>query len=155
MLHLLSIEHSRQEKPANCLAACAQMALRHIDIAATQDQLNQLLGLTEAGIPASRIKRLAQQGVNVVYATGDDSILRNTIEQGIPLIAFLATGDLPNWYVSLRHAVLVVGFDDADVYLHDPAFPSAPIPVNWDDFLLAWSEFDYAYAVISPKRWVQ
>jgi hypothetical protein len=33
--------------------------------------------------------------------------------------------------------------------VNDPAFDSAPHPIPLDRFLLAWSEFDYEYAVIT------
>ena len=32
--------------------------------------------------------------------------------------------------------------------MNDPAFDSAPISVPVDEFLLAWCEFEYKYAVI-------
>jgi hypothetical protein len=64
----------------------------------------------------------------------------------------LLTGDLPYWSANLRHAVLVVGYDDVAVYLNDPAYPVAPQSVGWGDFMLAWSEFDYRYALLEPAR---
>jgi hypothetical protein len=33
-------------------------------------------------------------------------------------------------------------------YFNDPAFDDAPVSVPLQNFLLAWSEFDYEYAVI-------
>ena len=131
------------------MVACAQMALLHIGIRRPQSELNRLLGLTQAGIPAPRIRRLAELGAYVEYEIGDEHALRGAVDRGFPLIAFLITGDLPYWAISLRHAVLVVGYDDAIVYLNDPAFSDSPKHAGWGDFLLAWSEFDYRYAQIT------
>lgn len=151
LLRLLPVEHCRQEAQTACLTACAQMALRHIGIHQSQAQLNRLLDLTPVGIPAPRIRRLQRLGVHVAYATGDEDTIRRAIERGIPPIVFLLTGDLPYWNISLRHAVLVVGYDDAHVYLRDPAYPDGPQKVGWGDFVLAWSEFDYRYATLEPQ----
>ena len=68
---------------------------------------------------------------------------------GQPCIVFVRTGDLPYWSYATSHAVVVVGIDDDNVYLNDPYFEKAPQRVSHDEFLLAWSEFDYTYAVIS------
>ncbi len=42
----------------------------------------------------------------------------------------------------------MTGLDDELIYLHDPYFPDAPKEVQRDEFLLAWLEQDYWYAVI-------
>lgn len=130
------------------MAACTQMALQHIHIHQSQPQLNQLLGLSETGVPAARVRRLSRLGVSVIYTTGDETALRTAIDRGLPPIVFLSTGDLPYWQSNLRHAVLVVGYDDAAVYLNDPVFGEASQQVSWGDFMLAWSEFDYRYALL-------
>jgi ABC-type bacteriocin/lantibiotic exporter with double-glycine peptidase domain len=145
---LLSIEHRRQEERTGCLAACAQMALEVIGIRQSQQDLNRMLGMTEAGTPSPRVKRLNRQGVAVVYDTGDEHVLRTAIDRGLPPIVFLLSGDLPYWRVNLRHAVLMVGYSEDEVFLNDPAFADSPKGVSWGDFLLAWSEFDYRYALV-------
>ena len=108
----LVVEHFLQEEAQGCLAACAQIALQFLDIRRSQKELNHLLGLTAVGTPASRILRLAQLGVTVTYDSGHEQLISATIEQGLPLIVFIFTGDLPYWQANLRHAVLVVGFDE-------------------------------------------
>ncbi len=148
MPRLLSVEHHQQVERAGCLAACAQMALQHIGVSQSQAQLNRLLGLTPAGVPSSRIQRLNGLAAKVVYTSGDETALKEAINRGIPPIIFVDTGELPYWKVRLRHAVLVVGYDEAQVYLNDPDQHIAPIAVSWGDLMLAWSEFDYKYALI-------
>ena len=44
--------------------------------------------------------------------------------------------------VVARSSLRVVGFDDVQVYLNDPAFANAPQMVLWDSFLAAWAEYD-------------
>lgn len=46
------------------------------------------------------------------------------------------------------HVVVAVGFDEAQVYLNDPAFADAPQVTPWDSFLAAWAEYDEAAIVI-------
>lgn len=53
------------------------------------------------------------------------------------------------WDVNVRHALLVVGYDDTHFYLNDPAFADAPKRVMIDELMLAWLEFDYIYALIT------
>jgi ABC-type bacteriocin/lantibiotic exporter with double-glycine peptidase domain len=149
-MQLLPVEHHRQEQRTGCLAACAQMALQVLGIQRSQQELNHLLDLTDMGVPAPRIQRLNRLGVVVDYGTGDEYILRNAINRGLPPIVFLLSGDLPYWQVDLRHAVLVVGYSEDDIFVNDPAFSDSPKQVSWGDFLLAWSEFDYKYALIQP-----
>jgi uncharacterized protein YvpB len=66
----------------------------------------------------------------------------------LPCIIFLKTEILPHWQIEDAHAVVLVGLADETVYINDPAFDGAPVSVPLQNFLLAWSEFDYEYAVI-------
>jgi uncharacterized protein YvpB len=45
--------------------------------------------------------------------------------------------------------VVVAGYDDDHVYVYDPYFDDAPKAVALGDFMLAWLEMSYRYAVIS------
>ena len=132
----LRVEHRRQGEAAGCLAACAQMVLQFIGLRQSQQELNRLLGLMQVGTPSSHIQRLNRLGVTVVYSVGDEGTLRKAIEQGVPPIVFLSTGDLPHWNVDLRHAVVVIGYSEEHIFLNDPAFAESPKQVNWGDFCL-------------------
>ncbi len=94
----LPVRHVRQEEASGCLAACAQMALDCIGVRTTQQELNRILLLTEAGVPASRIQLLNRFDVEVIYASGDDTALRAAVDQELPAIVFLFTGDCPTGY---------------------------------------------------------
>jgi ABC-type bacteriocin/lantibiotic exporter with double-glycine peptidase domain len=148
---LLAVEHCIQESGAGCLAACGQMALRYVGIEQSQRRLNQLLGLTSIGVPYPHLKRLAQLGVQVVMDAGNQARIRQEIDNNVPVVAFLFTGDLPYWHDNTPHALVIVGYDGINCYVNDPAFSVAPQVVLWGDFLLAWSEMDYTYAIITPQ----
>ena len=149
-MRLLQVEHCTQEIGAGCLAACVQMALRYIKIEQSQRYLNQLLGLTSIGVPYTNISRLTRLGVQVSLQGGDQLQIQQAIERNFPAITFLFTGDLPYWQNNTSHAVVIVGYDDTSCYINDPAFAVAPQRVQWDEFMLAWSEMDYAFTMITP-----
>ena len=44
--------------------------------------------------------------------------------------------------------VVVVGLTADTILVNDPSFDNAPIRVPLDEFLLAWCEFEYKYAII-------
>jgi ABC-type bacteriocin/lantibiotic exporter with double-glycine peptidase domain len=146
---LLAIEHTPQEVDAGCLAACCQMLLARLGISVSQEELNQLFELTPLGVPLSRLTRLEQYGVQVaIHHDGDWDALRRAIDQDLPSIVFVRTQQLSYWTQDTQHALLISGYDDLDVLLHDPAFPNAPQRVLADELMLAWDEFDNVYAHI-------
>ena len=53
--------------------------------------------------------------------------------------------------VDTPHAVVLASLvDDEEAYLFDPGVDDAPQKVTAGNLMLAWSPFDYAYAVITP-----
>jgi hypothetical protein len=49
------------------------------------------------------------------------------------------------------HAVVLVGLIGEQVYLLDPAVDQTPVIISSADLLLAWSYFDYTYAVVTVE----
>ena len=146
----LSINHRQQEASVGCLAACAQMALEHINVSVRQRRLNRLFGLTDMGVPWPRVARLSQLGVQVSLETGEEAQLQQAIDRNLPPIIFVRTGELTTyWDADLQHAILMVGYDEQSVFLNDPAFSTAPQQISWGELLLAMVEFDYSFAVIT------
>ncbi len=151
-MRLLPVEHVQQEEEANCLAACAHMALTYLGVRASQRRLNRQLGLRSGGIPYSRLMRLEQYGVDVWLQSGDETRLYAAIDAHSPPILFVRTNELRSyWQIDTRHALLVIGYDDTHFFLNDPAFSDAPKRVLVDELMLAWLEFDYNYATITPR----
>jgi uncharacterized protein YvpB len=61
------------------------------------------------------------------------------------------TADLPYWDYGTDHALVVVGFDEQNIYVNDPAFDNHPIPISVIEFELAWMAFDYRYSLITHQ----
>lgn len=151
----LPVPHLQQRAPGECLAACAAMVLAYLNFPVDYDRLLKLLRIKgEIGTAASNIHNLAQLGINVIYEQGTFAKLESHLSNNSPCIASVRTGELPYWNgENLLHAVLIVGLDNHDVYLNDPAFPNAPAQVTRGDFDLAWLDRDEFYAVLTlPKR---
>lgn len=126
------------------------MTLARLGITVSQDELNRLFELTPVGVPTSRLKRVEQYGIQVSIQKGGslDDLLQ-AIDQDITPIVFIRTGQLSYWPEDTQHAVLVNGYDDSDLLLNDPAFPTAPQRVSADELMLAWDEFDNSYAILT------
>lgn len=127
------------------------MVLDYHQLAIDYNQLLSLLQVQWFGARTSNIRTLSRLNVQVVYEEGTLEKLRDHLLNDYPPIVFVSTQDLPYWDRRTQHAVVVVGLDDHYIYLNDPAFVSAPIPVPRADFELAWFERDRLYAVILPR----
>ena len=125
------------------------MVLNHLNLSIEYPRLLQLLKIKPFGAPASNIRQLEQLGLVVNYRITDVVGLESMLAQGWPIIVFVRTGDLPYWEYRADHALVVVGYDDANIYVNDPNFSDAPISVPRGDFELAWLERDYYYALIT------
>ena len=117
-----------------------------------QADIADWLGTRGVGTPASRIQRLAQRGFDVVYRTGSLAELESWIARKVPCILFVRTGELPYWQVDTPHAVVLAGIEAENAYLLDPAVETAPAIVPLGDLILAWSHFEYTYAVLTVNR---
>lgn len=147
---LLPITHYRQRSDSDCLAACAAMALQHLDLSFDYDYVLQLLEVKPFGTAGHNLKNLTVLGVQVVYTEGTLDEVKAYLVDGFPCIALVRTGHLHYWTYSTNHALLVVGFDEQTVYVNDPSFEQAPQRIPLDEFHLAWLEFDYRYGVLKP-----
>jgi len=142
----LNVPLVRQRVDGQCVPASAAMILEYMGIAPDYEQLLELLGTTGAGTPSFFVRKLEVLGITVVYKHGTFQELHSHLMNNRPCVAFVATAELPYWESSTNHAVVVVGLDDETIYVNDPAFPDAPIPVPKADFDLAWLERDEYYA---------
>ena len=149
---LLSVPHLLQRSDGDCLAACVAMVLAYLDRVMDYAALLSLLKIRPHGAPAGNIRRLASLNLNVVYSKTDMVGLEAMLQQGHPVIVFVRTGELPYWTYSTDHALLVVGYDESQLYVNDPYYSEAPIAVPRGDFELAWLEHDYRYALITSIR---
>lgn len=148
--NLLSVIHVHQQHDADCLAACAAMVLAYIDVDIQYGRLLRVLDIQEHGTPGRNLTRLTRIGVEVIYREGTMGILEEIIASGRPCITFVRTDFLHYWTYATDHAVVVVGIDDENVLLYDPAFARHPMRITKLEFELAWIEFDYRYCLIEP-----
>lgn len=153
MANVLSLPHHPQKGDGYCLPACVQMVLAHLGVFRSQEEIARQLGTRPGlGTPHSNIARLESPNLHVTHGEGDLDVLRQHLEHQTPVIAFVQAGELPHWRGhTFRHAVVIVGLDEAFVYLLDPASAPEPVAAPLADFLLAWEEMDNACAVITRR----
>lgn len=147
----LSVPHIRQREDGECVAACAAMVLKYLNIPASYEQLLRLLKIDWFGTAAFRVRELEKLGIAVIYKQGTLEEIHDHLSNDRPCIAFVKTIELPYRAEAIDHALVVAGLDDEFVYLNDPAFPDAPKKVSHGDFDLAWLERDEYYATFKRK----
>jgi ABC-type bacteriocin/lantibiotic exporter with double-glycine peptidase domain len=125
------------------------MVLTYWGIEREQALIARQLGLIHgAGVPGNRIRKLASKRLAVFYGAGDLTDMQMNLDQGVPPIVLVHTGELPHWKQSTAHAVVLLGIDSQAVYLNDPAIAQDKIRVSIGDFELAWDEMANLYASI-------
>jgi ABC-type bacteriocin/lantibiotic exporter with double-glycine peptidase domain len=149
-MNWLNVTHQPQHKSSWCLPACVAMVSTYWGIPVRQVDVARWLGTSDIGTPSSRTQRLTNQKYSVIYGEGSLAILSGWLEQDAPLILFVRTGDLPYWKIDTAHALIVAGLDTEQATLIDPAVDAAYCVVPLGDLLLAWSHFDYTFAVVRP-----
>ncbi|MBN1658226.1 MAG: C39 family peptidase [Anaerolineae bacterium] len=149
--HLLNLPNYRQQKESDCLAACAAMMLRALDIEVPYSELLSILDIVPWGTPHRNIVRLEEfvPGIHVKYGQGELIDLYRALDSGRPPTVFVWTGELPYWSITTWHAVVVVGYDELHFYVNDPAFEEAPQVVLHGDLDLAWLAYDSYYATVA------
>jgi uncharacterized protein YvpB len=127
------------------------MILAHLGREIDYPHLLQLLNIQSYGAPAGNIRQLTQLNLNVTYSQTDMTGVEAMLQQGQPVIVFVRTGELPHWTYNTDHALVVVGYDDAFLFVNDPDRPAeeVPIAIPRGDFELAWIERDYYFALIT------
>lgn len=128
------------------------MALAYLGILRSQEELARTLDIFEDfGVPASHLLRLRSRHIRIEFETeGNVGDLYSWLTRQIPVIAFINTSSLTYWQGQVtQHAVLLVGMDKQTIYLLDPAKTQKVVKVSIDEFLLAWDEMEFAFAVIT------
>lgn len=146
---LLNVPRIAQRERTDCLPTCVEMVLAYQGRVVDIRWLRRVLESTAMGTPGFKVFNLVRHGYHVVYSTAtDERVLIQALIEGIPPIVLLATGNLHYWTVETAHAVVVVGVEDNTVIVNDPVFPETAQEISKDEFMLAWSDFDYLYALI-------
>ena len=146
---LLSVPHFEQSRDGTCLPACVKRVLSFWGDEQTEARLMPQLGTKRYGTPISNAERLRDKGYDVLVGPLTRPELESYLTSGQPVITRVWTTMLDYWDAVTSHVVVVAGYDDAVVFLNDPAFATAPIPVLWDAFWAAWAEYDETAVVIT------
>lgn len=147
----LNTPHYKQEFPYSCFAAAARMVFAFFGRQHTEAELRAAMNTGSGGTVARDFMNLAKLGFEVNFATSDLAGLVAFLTAGQPVIALLDTTWLPYWQEVCNHVAVVVGVDDAWVYLNDPYFDFAPHQVSHADFLRAWSSNACTIAIVRPR----
>jgi hypothetical protein len=129
------------------------MALAYFGVNRSQEQIASQIGhIAGAGTPARNVTRLVVPGIEISYAANGslEDIRRCLDRKQIPIL-FVRTGELPYWEDDIAHAVLVVGMEQATIWVHDPTFEKGPIPVPIDGLSLAWYEIGNTRAQVAGQ----
>lgn len=149
---LLPVSHRQQRAEADCLPICAQMVLDYWGIPVSYSRLQKLLRTRQFGTPFRAIQKLEQLGVVVEIAHLSFDEITAHLLRGRPVLVGVHTGELSYWSEAVDHVLVVVGVDEAQVYVHDPALPDGEQTIQRTEFDLAQIEFDNLCAVFYPTK---
>ncbi len=145
----LNVPLLAQRDRTDCLPTCVEMVLIYQGQTVSRAWLCRVLETTGIGTPGFKLLHLCAHGYQVTYAPAtDERPLIEALNLGAPPIALVLTHNLSYWPHSVAHAVVVTGLSQHTVIVNDPAFPELSRHIPYDEFMLAWSDFDYLYAVI-------
>lgn len=148
----LAVPHYRQAGPSDCLAACAAMVLAHYGKSTPYGRLLRLLNIGPFGAPRRNILNLSRlRGVTVAYREATLPIAAQYLQAGVPVIAFVDTGELPYWSVTTNHALVMVGIAGDAILANDPAMQVSPVHISVGEFDLAWLNAGNACAIVSVR----
>lgn len=148
---LLNVSHRNQRQPADCLASCAAMVLDYLKLNVDYDELLSQFETRYFGAPFSNIHKLESIGLSVATGEwGGLEIINSCLNLGLPVLVNVQTGELKSyWKREASHVVLVVGLDETEIIIHDPAFDDPAKRIAVDEFMLAWDEQYQRYGIIA------
>lgn len=147
--NILPVAHHPQKEVGECLAVCSLMVLAYMGVHTSFVRIHDLLDVKWFGAPFSSIKALEYLGVKVEVKEGTVIELQDALLNNQPPIVGVDTKELSYTDLETQHAVVLVGWMDDTVYLLDPLMSEQPIAVSEDEFILAWLEHDYIFAIIN------
>lgn len=144
----LPVPHFEQSRDGACLPACLRMVLAYLGDHRSEAEIALLLGTKAYGTPISRVARLRAWGYLGDIGSLSQQELASHLDRNTPVIARVWTGFLAHWSQATSHVVVIVGYNERQVLMNDPGMPQAPGSIAWDEFLMAWAEFDETSVVI-------
>ncbi|MBC8509749.1 MAG: C39 family peptidase [Chloroflexi bacterium] len=152
---IISLSHHHQKRSTSCLPACVVMVLAHWQVRVDEADVRRVLKTRPfSGTHAINLVRLSELGFNAWPIEGTVAELQRKVSEGAPVIAFLWTGALPYLEnlgeVDYFHTVVVVGWTDTTVWMHDPLLYDGPTELSWPEFSEAWNYTRQMMAFIEP-----
>ncbi len=154
---ILRLRHHQQEHSASCLAACVVMALAYWQLEVSEAQVRRIIRTKPySGMHPVNLINLSALGFDAWPYEGTEYELRQRIVNDEPVIVFLWTGVLRHWAdqegIDYQHTVVVAGWSDDAVFVHDPILPDGPIEILWTEFSDAWRYSRQMMAVVVPGK---
>ena len=140
---ILDVPHLLQEKNSSCYPACLRMVLSYLEIEVSESELRTMLETDDIGTPMNKISAPAKSlDINILAENMSLTTLKDRLDQGFPVVAFVYTERLPYWQTNTAHAVVAVGYEeDGGILVNDPMFKTAPKSIMEELFLEAWQFF--------------
>lgn len=115
-----------------------------------QDDVTRWLATDDdLGTPFRHLQRLIRRGFEVTLVMpGSLEAARSWLRRDIPPIILLSTAELSYWSGDFQHAVILAGETGETVHLFDPGVETAPVTIPTIELLLAWSHFDFSFAML-------
>ncbi len=141
--YFIPVPHRQQELDYSCVPACVRMLLAFYGQEHSERELRILFKTRPGGTSAANVMiRLPELGFGAVVFTATYYELERAIRSGTPGIVQLWTEYISYWDEAWMHDVVVVGLDEENVLVNDPAFSEAPKKIRHAEFLAAWTAAD-------------
>jgi len=95
----LNVSNVRQQRQADCLAACAAMVVSYLQLPFSYERARHIIGVTSIGAPFHRLERLREWRLSVVIGEGSLETLAEYLQLGLPVIVAVGTGELSYWQI--------------------------------------------------------
>ncbi|MCH8295656.1 C39 family peptidase [Candidatus Poribacteria bacterium] len=140
---MIRVPHLRQ-KPGSksCLVISVKMVLDGYGVYRTEEEIGTVIEYDPVlGASIMNID-LLPEAWGVMTESGEIELerVKQEIDCDTPVIVVVEAHYLPYREASIRanHTLVVVGYDDDNIYVNDALLPEAPTAIPVGDFLKAW-----------------
>ena len=151
---IIGVHPTLQNLPNNCGGACLDTVLKYYGVDRTEDQVDDLCGLTDEGVDADMIVKVAKEfGLDSqVIPNCDFATLKNFLKRGtpviMPIVAWGKHGKKDYSKDDDGHYVVAVGYDETRLYIIDPCVPKGRSFIDWYEFGHRWHDCDGQHIAI-------
>ncbi len=124
------------------------MVTAYLGVHLSYTHLVKRLRTKSFGTPFRHVHELEKDGFTVTIGHMNLADIRGYLDAQLPVLAGVQTSDLHYWSQAVDHVVVVMGMDDAYVYVNDPSLATGQQPIPIVEFELAQLGFDQLCAVL-------